>query len=78
MRQSNLAAKAGSALKKTAKDNLSANSRELNIESLHNRDAGKVPLRITKSLVILVSKEKATPEYAEEYRTKMENNQNRW
>lgn len=44
----------------------------VNLKKLKDRDKGKVPLQISKTLTILVRPEKATPEYAEEYRKKME------
>lgn len=52
---------------------LDENVAKVNMKALYERDKGKVPLQITKTLTILVSKDKATPEYAEEYRQRMEN-----
>lgn len=51
---------------------------EVNLKKLHDGDKGKVPLRITKTLTILVSPDKATPEYAEQYRQKMYENSLNW
>lgn len=56
---------------KQKKYSMDENPAEVNVNELHSRDKGKVPLQVTKSLVILVSKEKATPEYAAEYRQRM-------
>ena len=44
----------------------------VNMKKLKDRDKGKVPLQISRTLTILVRPEKATPEYAEEYRKRME------
>lgn len=52
---------------------LDENVAKVNMKALHERDKGKVPLKINRTLTILVTKEKATPAYAEEYRQRMEN-----
>jgi hypothetical protein len=54
------------------------NPADINVKKLHDRDKGKVPLQVTRSLIILVRPERANPEYAEEYRQRMAAHASNW
>lgn len=48
----------------------------INLKNLIKRDNGKLPLRINKSLVILVAPVKCNEQFAAEFRARMEKSNN--
>lgn len=56
---------------KTAKADISANPEGFDHEQYKDIDKGKVPLQITRTLIVMVDPSKATPEYASAIRERL-------
>jgi hypothetical protein len=56
---------------KTAKADTSANPESFNHEQYRDIDKGKVPLQVTRTLIVMVDPSRATPEYASTLRERL-------
>lgn len=56
---------------KTAKADISTNPAGFDPERYRDLDKGKVPLQVTRTLIVMVDPSKATPEYASTLRERL-------
>lgn len=56
---------------KKAKADISVNPLGFNLEQYRDIDKGKVPLQVTRSLIVMVDPSRATPEYASTLRERL-------